>query len=213
MRRLLPLSLFSLFACGSSPPQQAQAAEPVVISPPVSKQSPQPQPKDPSAPAAAPETTPPDPNQPQGGLKQPHPAGASGEARPAAARAGRPLGSPCDPADTNHCGKSGRVAVQRDESHSMALHSNMPCTLNKVTAQTGYVFAACVAEGQIHASGRCVMCRMIDAGWSVVGQINEMTSAQTLDLQQRLGLPAKPALQSEAAWKAALSIAASKVKP
>lgn len=124
------------------------------------------------------------------------------------------LGSPCDRADTTHCGKLGRVAVQRNESYSMAVRSNLPCTLSPVSAeQNGFVFKACVAEGQVHASGECIMCRLMGAGWSVIGDIDQMTLAQSDDLQKRLGLPTKPALHSEAAWRAAIAAAASKAKP
>ncbi len=96
----------------------------------------------------------------------------------------------------------------------MAVRSNMPCTLSRVSTETtGYVFKACVAEGQVYASGECFMCRLMGAGWSVIGDIDQMTIAQSTDLQKRLGLPTKPALQSESAWRAAIASAASKAKP
>ncbi len=211
MRCLLFLSLFSTLACSSSPPQEPKAAEPVAISPP-SPTAPQSNPAATSTPAPkVAETNPAQGTQTDDGPKPLHPANTlPGHKTP---RPGPQLGSPCDRTDTTHCGKSGRVAVQRNESHSMAMRSNMPCTLSHVSSnQAGFSFRACVAEGQVYASGECVMCRMMGAGWSAIGDIDEMTIAQSRDLQKRLGLPAKPVLRSEAAWKAAIANAASRMK-
>ena len=202
-----------MLACGSTPPQQHQAAEPIAIAPPADTQSPGPEPAATSTPApTATETTAPPVTESNAAEKELHPANAQSGLK--TALPGPHLGAPCDRADTAHCGRSGRIAVQRNDNQSMAMRPDMPCTLSAVsTEKTGYVLRACVAEGQVYASGECIMCRMMGAGWSVIGEIDAMTIAQRSDLQKRLGLPASPTLQFEAAWAAAIAKAAKRVKP
>ena len=73
----------------------------------------------------------------------------------------------------------------------------------------GHSRQACVADGRVYALSSCVMCRLPNAGWSVVALVAEMTHEQSLTLQAKLGLPEAAPLTTADAWQKAITAASS----
>lgn len=126
------------------------------------------------------------------------------------------IGAPCPTAEAapaqrpgaapavSPCGKSARVSVVTDPS-TISLARTAPCKLTPVSKTPGTnILSACVSEGKLYVQNSCVVCRMVDAGWSAIALIGEMTREQALAYQQSLGLPVNEPLFTEQAWMKAL---------
>jgi len=107
------------------------------------------------------------------------------------------------------CGSKDRISliVTRNAARR---HDGLPCELGKAVAATKtiHTIATCIVGGTLYVHADCMMCRMPGAGWDGVAALDELTSAQALALQTRLGLPAASPLQGETAWRQALVIQA-----
>ncbi|AKU98364.1 hypothetical protein AKJ09_05028 [Labilithrix luteola] len=131
------------------------------------------------------------------------------------------IGAPCPTAEAapsqrpspapavSPCGTKARVSVVTDPT-TVSLARSAPCKLipvgkgGKETSGTNIV-SACVSDGKLYVQSACVVCRMIDAGWSAIALIGEMTREQALAYQQSLGLPAKDPLITQEGWTKALA--------
>lgn len=207
LRPILALACLSLLACrsGADEPPRTITAETVPVT-----ATPRPTPTVPPQKTAEPDPTPAPTDNPPLPMKYP----------PRAQLAEPPaLGAPCTtpnaaagPDRFDACGTKQRVAV-RWSAGSTAMTVGAPCKMQRVGKLEkpgtipvgGYMPSACMSEGQLWATSACVMCRMAEAGWSAIARIDEMTSAQALAIQEKLGLPHTSPLVGEAAWARAIA--------
>ena len=59
----------------------------------------------------------------------------------------------------------------------------------------------------MYLTSSCPVCRMYSA-WEMTGVVAEMTDAQLLDAQKRVGLAPEPILRTPETWRSALATAA-----
>jgi len=133
-----------------------------------------------------------------------------------AIRADGDIGAPCKPGGSadgfDPCGTKERISVRfiRQSMGMMAGGPAVPCTLSRPSEPkpgfpTGSAAASCISEGTLYASISCVMCRIPGSGENVIAKLDELTGAQALAVQARLGLPAETPLRGEKAWRTALA--------
>jgi hypothetical protein len=120
------------------------------------------------------------------------------------------LGAPCkpgkgDPNQPDACGTKQQVAMLYHPGRAI-FTSEVKCKLGEKFQSAMHETRNCITDNQLYAEGRCVACRLMDAGWTVVARLDELTPAQALFIQGRLlGLSADKPLVGEAAWKQALA--------
>ena len=126
------------------------------------------------------------------------------------------LGAACTPGGgvngIDPCGVKERISVLFIP-HTFGPSGNgmtVPCTLSKPVRPSEMVVGAsavstCITEGTLYANADCFSCRLPGAGWNLVARLGELTTAQALAIQARLGLPGDAALGGEKAWRGALA--------
>lgn len=121
------------------------------------------------------------------------------------------LGGPCPtPGSLNPdpCGKHGRVAIEVDPA-TVSIARGAECQLAPLAHPPPGVHqpSACLEGDVLYAANACVACRLVGAGWSAKANVTELTSAQALEVQKQLGLPATRALSGREEWRRALDAA------
>ncbi|MCA9617601.1 MAG: hypothetical protein KC731_01180 [Myxococcales bacterium] len=120
--------------------------------------------------------------------------------------AGTDLGRPCSIGE-DRCGEAGRIAWWEDPRNGV-LGKQLPCTPRRVAEMAkGHDLSACVHQGVIYAAGQCIICRLMNAGWTVIAAPEELTQPQRLDLSARLGFGSE-APRDLAGWREAIDAAA-----
>jgi hypothetical protein len=135
------------------------------------------------------------------------------------------IGAPCTARTTaapapnvppDPCGTKGRVAMRWDDHSTTGAFAPKEegCKLVEIDKNVkGKTFttnprSACAKDGRIWAMAPCEICRALYSGWAATGLVAEMTPAQTLALQEKLGLGSSALLTTTEAWTKAILAAA-----
>ena len=120
------------------------------------------------------------------------------------------IGAACKVEDTVHCGTKGRVSVIIEMRNTPQKVPAFPCEMQRLAREgSADQSTGCVQDDRVYLTGECVECRQYSR-WHLTGLVAEMTDAQLLNTQQRIGLPPKPVLHTPEAWRGALAWAAAK---
>jgi hypothetical protein len=114
------------------------------------------------------------------------------------------LGAACG-SDSPHCGTKGRIAVLVQMNDGRPKKRDVPCTMQSLQReQFGDQGAGCVNEDRLYLTSSCVECRL-SSTWEMTGVVAEMSDAQLLAAQKRVGLAAEPILRSPASWRTTIA--------
>jgi hypothetical protein len=107
------------------------------------------------------------------------------------------LGAPCTTeTDDVHCGTDGRIAL-------LVVHQplRLPAGAKAGGTDTQPTLVA-VEEGRVWVHWECVVCRVPSTDYAVA-DLSRVSDASLARLQAWAGLPASPALRTEADWRTA----------
>jgi hypothetical protein len=119
------------------------------------------------------------------------------------------IGDACKPADVQHCGTKGRIAmVVQVNNMPIRKRDDVPCEMQPIPRESfGDHGSGCVKDDRVYLGSDCMECR-IYSRWEMTGLVAEMTEKQLVDAQRRVGLAAEPVLRTPDAWRTALASAA-----
>lgn len=119
-----------------------------------------------------------------------------------------PLGAACKAEDRQHCGTKGRIAVMTVMRNGPPMKRETPCALEPLQKELDQG-KGCVKDDRVYLTRDCLECRMFSS-WEMTGVVAEMSDAQLVEAQQRMGLGTEPVLRTPEKWRTAIAAAAAK---